>query len=87
MKTKKSKINNRVGCRGGDYLYPTSFRNVNFTPKFVSQVQKMYWSKEFTQEQLAIIFKVSISLINKMVRCDPRNVKETIKSNGRYSYS
>lgn len=75
----KRKKNNRIGCRGGNYLLPVSFRNPTFTPAFVEQVQEMYAQGFYTQFELYQIFAqdgCSLGMINKMCRIAPENVEK-----------
>jgi len=79
---KKRQFNIRAHCRGGDYLLPVKFRG--FSQDEVRQVQLMYQSGEYTQQQLSDILGRSISVINRMVRCSRENVK-SVKST-QYTY-
>lgn len=66
---KKKSVNPRVGVKKSDYLMQVSFRKAD--NRLVSDIQKMYRERWFTQKQLSEMFELSPSLIGKIVRCDP----------------
>jgi DNA-binding transcriptional regulator LsrR (DeoR family) len=41
--------------------------------KFIEDICEMYSTGEFTQKNLSEIFGISLTTINKIVRCDPNH--------------
>ena len=68
-----AKKNPRVGIKPGTHTMQVSFRSE--TPEFrrlCHDVRLMYRRRMFSQSQIAGMFELSLSLVGKMVRTDPK---------------
>ena len=64
--------NPRIGCRGGDYLLPTSFRHLDSAT--ILNIQARYAEGFYTQAMLAEVFRLPPSIIGKACRTAEHNV-------------
>ena len=78
LTTKGRDPNPRTGCKGGDYMMPTSFRSDDFTTALLRKIQRHYRTGYFTQRELADYFDVSYGLVGKACRISKENGGEEI---------
>ena len=64
--------NRNIGCRGGTDLLPVSFNKVSEELKH--RIWDDYRTLKFSQEELAVKYRLSQALINKTVRTMPENL-------------
>lgn len=76
--TKGRERNDRVGCIGGDYMMPISFRTNKITTAVLRQIQVSYRTGYFTQKELARYFNLSYGLVGKACRIARENGGEKI---------
>ncbi len=78
LTTKGRKRNPRVGCKGGDYLMPVSFRTNEWTSELIRNIQRHYKTGYFTQVELSKYYNVSTGLVGKACRIMRENGGEPI---------
>ncbi len=78
LSTKGRHRNERVGCIGGDYMMPTSFRDEIFSTAMIRKIQTHYRTGYFTQRELGEFFNVSSGLVGKACRIMKENGGEVI---------
>lgn len=69
----KKQPKKNVGCRGGTNLMPVSFRHL--TEDQVAKIWDDYRTRFYSQEELAVKWGIKRSLLSKVVRCMPENVR------------
>lgn len=78
--TKGRKKKGNVGCKGGDFLMPVSFRSATVTTSLMRDIQTHYRTGYFSQEDLAGLYKIPLGIVSKICRIAKENGGEPITS-------